>query len=105
MSSASLTDLLRKRRRGFSFTLDGAVRCAKCGNRGSIPHHLSTTFWTFWTRAQLVALLQQMQPNERLAWISHRLVRLVAPDGAARVLRERDGAWSVEVNEEVTTKE
>ena len=88
---------LAPRSRGRSLvSLDGEVVCGQCGNRSRIPHHLSLAFWKFWTREQLSALVQQMQPGERLAWIAHRLVQLQAADGSERSLREHDGKWCPE---------
>jgi hypothetical protein len=99
VSATPMAGLPPKRRRGFLVSLDGVAVCGMCGERGQVPHHLSLVFWQFWTRGQVSALVQQMEPSECLSWLAHRLVRLQAADGTKRHLREQDGVWLAEVVE------
>jgi hypothetical protein len=94
VTAAPLPALVHKRRRGFMASLDGTVRCRKCGNRDIVPHTASLIFWKFWTRAMLGALVEQMREDERLNWLAYRLVKLQAADGNERALREVDGTWT-----------
>jgi hypothetical protein len=76
--------------------LDGSTACPRCGEKGHIPHHLSLIFWTYWNRERIATLTDAMRPDERLAWIGHRLVRLEDVEGNVRFLRERNGEWADE---------
>jgi hypothetical protein len=86
----------RKRKRGVGVTRDGMAICRWCDATGEIPHHLTTAFWLFWTSDCFATVLEQMRPNERVAWLAHRCVCLVAADNTERILYERNGLWSAE---------
>jgi hypothetical protein len=86
----------RKRKRGVRVTRDGIAICRWCDATGEIPHHLATPFWLFWTHDRLAAVLEQMRPDERIAWIAHRCICLIAADNAERILYKSGGLWSTE---------
>ena len=100
VSVTPLAELPDRPRRKTLVSLDGAFVCGKCGMKGHVPGHMSLIFWTFWSRTQLQALVDAMRPGERLHWIAHRLVRVQTADGRERHLREEDGAWREEANQQ-----